>query len=248
MTIPPRINLHEDAIACRARELLELFPTSRFRHGAANEHAIWLGTVGHLPVSAAVQFFNSWRPLSRHQPQLLLLLASAFPGHAEQKAIIEGNAREEGGWKEGHDPHWVLLDNLIRNIGGTPNSAERSEELMIEFQDSLRRPMEEAEAAAVLAGIENPALEISSYFRDVVRLTGFEPLLDEDPYLTIHVRVEPGHIVDSHELALHYMNRGTREREIVLAAFDKVMQFWSEFWATAFEQLKRSIGAASTGD
>ena len=223
----------------RANQLLDSFAKfpPHYLHGTEDSHFRWLQSVKNLPVESAVRFFNVWRPLSRHQPQLLLLLASVFSDPLIQKKIIKGNAEEEGGWNDGHDPHWVLLDQLIQRLGGTPIVVARSEEIMVKFENSLRCPMSEATASGILAGIENPALDISAYFREIVLRSGFANLLKRDLYLTIHVKVEPHHIVDSHEMALWYMKQGSKERDEVLGAFQQVMKFWSAFWEVAFSEL-----------
>ncbi|HXH95288.1 MAG TPA: iron-containing redox enzyme family protein [Thermoanaerobaculia bacterium] len=228
-----------DTTTKRAVRLLSIFATfpPYYRHGRENEHLRWLLSLSSLELDRVIRFFNAWRPLSRYQPQLLLLLASVFSDAQKQKTIIMGNAVEEGGWTDGHDPHWALLDDLIVTLGGTPVVLKRSEELMVSFLNGLRRPMSEAYAVGILAGIENPALDISDYFREVVRLTGRSDLLESNLYLSIHVKVEPLHIIDTHEMALEYMARGPQERAEVLAAFKEVMLFWSEFWNAAFNDL-----------
>jgi len=215
-----------------------------YPHGNADPHLAVLRRLKRLSVKKAVRFFNVWRPLSRHQPQILLILASVFRDPDVQKIIIKGNAEEEGGWIDGHDPHWVLLDNLIKSMGGKPQVVARFERMMVKFENSLRRPMTEATAAGILAGIENPALDISRYFHEVVCRSGFGDLLKHDLYLTIHVKVEPHHIIDSHVAALEHMNRSLRERKEVLAGFARVMNFWAEFWDAAFRELDEDPIAA----
>lgn len=229
-----------------AQQLLNVFSSfpPYYPHGSDDPHLRWLRSLTYLPLGQVIRFFNAWRPLSRHQPQLLLLMASVFDDPLIQKRIVKGNAEEEGGWNEGHDPHWVLLDHLIKKLGGTPVVVGRSEEIMNRFQEGLRRPMSEAAAAGILAGIENPALDISAYFQEIVRCSGFRHLIDEDLYLSIHVKVEPGHIVDSHELALQYMREGREERAEVLSAFADVMNFWSGFWTAAFNDLTETQRAS----
>ena len=225
----------------RAQELLEEFLQyyPGWLHGAANEHYKWIQGVDSLPVEHIVAFFNAWRPLSRHQPQILLLLASAFPDRVDQKRVILGNYFEEAGMAEGFDPHYALLDNLITKLGGTPAIVNRSEKIMDDFHQGLWRPTVGARASGLLAGIENPALEISAFFHEVVRRSGFPQLLETDLYLKIHVAVEPIHIVDTHEIALRYMAQGAQQREEVLTAFKEVMQFWTAFWSAAFTDLKQ---------
>src|ERR1039458_3092781 len=141
----------------RAHELLEMFSTyyRGWLHGPTNEHLTWIQSIGCLTVENAVAFFNRWRPLSRHQPQILLLLASAFPDQADRKRVMLGNYFEEDGMEEGYDPHYTLLDELITKLGGTPAIVNRSEEIMNEFHQGLWRPTSPARAAGLLAGIEN---------------------------------------------------------------------------------------------
>ena len=119
----------------RARVLLEEFQLfyPGWRHGAQNEHWQWLSGIPSLEVKHVIAFFNAWRPLSEHQPQVLLLLASAFPDQEDQRRIIENNFREEAGMQAGHDPHHKLLDDLIRKLGGQPTVVHRSESIMSAF-------------------------------------------------------------------------------------------------------------------
>lgn len=236
----------ERSVVARAQELQDLFEKFPpfYRHGLANRHLTWLLRTDELPRAAVVRFFNAWRPLSRHQPQILSLLAAAFGNPLEQKTIVMNNLLEEGGFIEGCDPHWVLLDNLIMKLGGVPKIVKRSEEAMRRFHRSIWRPMKARTAAGYIAGIENPALDISAYFCEVVRRCGFEHLLADDPYLRIHTIVEVQHVVDSHESALRHMEKGARARADVLAAFEEVMEFWTTFWDVAFGELMRHSEAA----
>src|ERR1039458_659957 len=100
----------------RAAELLAVFEEyyPDWRHGQANEHLKWIRNFGRLESEHVIAFFNAWRPLSRHQPQILLLLASAFPDQIDRKFVISGNYLEEDGIQDGHCPHYELLDQLIR--------------------------------------------------------------------------------------------------------------------------------------
>lgn len=95
--------------------------------------------------------------------------------------------------------------------------------------------MTPAQATGYVAGIEHPALDISAYFNKIIELCGFSPLLKSDLYLTIHIDVEPDHIIWSHGNALRYM-RGKNRKE-VLTAYKSVMDFWIKFWALAFRRL-----------
>jgi hypothetical protein len=234
------IAFEQEEIERRADELLNQFASlpPHYASGRANPHLRWLKGIDRLSPEAVVHFFNAWRPLSVHQPQILALLLSAFDDPQVRRKIGEDNLREEDGWQDGHDPHFRLLDNLIEKLGGVPRSIARSETIMNAFHDGLWRPTTPARAAGLLAGIEHPALDISAYFHEVVRRSGFESLLQTDLYLTIHVRVEPVHIVDTHELAARYMNEGPAQRAEVVSAFEEVMRFWQDFWASAFEDLR----------
>lgn len=231
----------QEAIERRAEELLNQFASlpPHYERGPKNSHLRWLKGIDRLSPKAVVHFFSAWRPLSVHQPQILALLLSAFADPSIRRNIGEHNLREEDGWQDGHDPHFALLDNLIEKLGGVPRSIARSEMIMNAFHDGLWRPTTPARAAGLLAGIEHPALDISAYFHEVVRRSGFESLLETDLYLTIHVRVEPMHIVDTHELAVRYMNEGPTQRAEVVSAFEEVMRFWQDFWASAFEDLRK---------
>ncbi|HYR29312.1 MAG TPA: iron-containing redox enzyme family protein [Thermoanaerobaculia bacterium] len=223
----------------RALELIHLF--SQFppypRHGLDDPHLATLITLHDLPLDRVIQFFNAWRPLSAHQPQILYLLTAAFPEQRDRKRMNELNIRDEDGYKRGHQPHVALLDHLIVTLGGTPVVHERTEKIMNAFHDGLWRPTTAARSAGLAAGIEHVAMQISRYFREVVRLSGFPELVTTNPYLAIHVVVEPQHIADTHEIALRYMEQGFAERAEVLAAFEEVLTFWANFWNATFEEL-----------
>jgi hypothetical protein len=60
--------------------------------------------------------------------------------------------------------------------------------------------------------------------------------------LTIHVKVEPIHIIDTHETALRYMAQGEQQHQEVLTAFTEVMWFWTSFWAAVFTDLTNRNG------
>lgn len=232
--------------AKRARELQKQFEEfyPDWVYGSDNPHLRWVQTRSHLNVEDVVQFFNAWRPLSRHQPQILLLLASAFPEHADRKPFIKRNYLDEDGIEDGMDPHYELLDQLIRKLGGVPAVLPRSEAIMTQFHQDLWRPTTPARSAGLLAGIEAPALEISSFFQEVVSRSGFPELLSTDPYLRIHTVVEFVHIVDTHETALRHIDQGPQQREEVLTAFKEVMSFWCAFWDAAWQDLKAATAPA----
>ena len=208
---------------------------SAYRHGKANPHLKWLTSVERLPAVRVIDFLNFWYPVSRHQPQILLLCASAFPERDDRRHIIEWNYLEEDGLaKTSHDAHYDLLAQLITKLGGLVEPSPVSERLVSDFHQELWRGLSPAAAAGTLAGIEHPALDISEYFRNSVKACGHEPLLETDPYLTIHVVVEPRHIIDTHGTAQTYMKRSQKERREVIAAFREVTMFWKKFWAKAF--------------
>lgn len=230
----------------RAQEVLEEFLKyyPEWLHGQHNEYLKSIQPINRLKAEHVVAFFNAWRPLSRHQPQILLLLASAFPDHADRHRLIRGNYLEEDGIAAGHCPHYMLLDKLIESLGGTPAIVSRSEKIMSDFHQGLWRPTTPARAAGLLAGIENPAMDISAFFHEVVGRSGFPNLLKKDRYLTIHVEVEPIHIIDTHETALRYMAQGAKQREEVLTGFKEVMEFWTKFWSVPFADLNQMQQAA----
>jgi hypothetical protein len=236
----------DDKIQKRAQELLDTFAEfpPHFPNGSANPHLQWLRSVACLPVAHVIQFFNAWRPLSRHQPQLLLLLASFFPDQPDRKQLGVRNIEEEDGWKDGHDAHYELLDQLIVKLGGTPGIFPQSEEIMTAFHEGLIRPTTPARAAGLLAGIEHPAILITTYFHEVISRSGFADLLTSDIYLRVHTSVEPIHVIDTHESALQYLKQGLRQRSEVLTAFEEVMVFWEAFWNSAFSDLRGVSQAA----
>jgi Iron-containing redox enzyme len=214
------------------------------KHGMDDPYLRWLRSVEKLPLDGVVHFFNAWRPLSAHQPQILYLLAAAFPEQRDRKRMAVGNIWEEDGYQDGHDAHVVLLDQLIIKMGGTPVILERTERIMDRFHQGLWRPTTPARSAGLAAGIEHVAMQISQYFHEVVLRSGFPELLKTDLYLTIHVQVEPQHIVDTHEIALRYMANSPRERAEVLAAFEEVLTFWADFWNATFDDLQRLLIAS----
>jgi hypothetical protein len=75
------------------------------------------------------------------------------------------------------------------------------------------------------------------------RSRGRPDLLSSDPYLSIHVDVEPSHIIWSHGNALDWMEDETKQRdegytkEDIVEAYQHAMSFWNNFWALAFGKL-----------
>lgn len=222
----------------KATALLDVFSKfTEYRHGTRNPYRDWLDTDTSLAPELVVRFLCFWYPVSRRQPQILLRCAAAFPDHADRKLIMQNYLEEDGLIEAGHNPHYDLLEKLINKIGGDLAPDIVAEGLIGKLYNALNE-VSHAQASGFLAGIEHPALDISAYFNKVIGLCGFSNLLTSDPYLTIHIDVEPDHIVWSHGSALRYM-KGDKEEE-VLHAFQNVMSFWKEFWAAAFSKLNYS--------
>src|SRR5882762_4826032 len=55
------------------------------KHGTHNPYLKWLNTNPVLTIGQVVDFLKFWYPVSRHQPQILLLCMSAFIGHNDRK-------------------------------------------------------------------------------------------------------------------------------------------------------------------
>lgn len=226
--------------------LVQLSGLSEYQHGAANPHLRYLAGLRSMSLEEAIAFLNAWYPISRHQPQILLFLASLLSEHADRKKLFLGNIVEEDGYGAGHHPHYDLLGKvLIPKLGGVlapdPVTDRMNLDLLEQMRCHLRTP---SHAAGALAAIEFPALDVSDILRAVVRLAGRAELLQTDPYLVIHVRVEPEHIIDSHEMALRLTARGPVEQAEVESGFTMVMKFWMKFWPQAFSVLSRDVKAA----
>ena len=142
--------------------------------------------------------------------------------------------------RAGDDPHYDLLEQLINRLGGPIVHDAEAEAITAKFHNSLGL-MTAAEATGVLAGVEHPALTISWYLHRMIELCGATELLAADPYLTIHVRVEPEHIIWAHGKGVDYL--ATDERETVIRAFRQVMAFWEEYWPLAFSRLNYPLYA-----
>ena len=221
----------------RAIALLDHFSVfTDYRHGKDNPYLKWLAHNPPLSVRAVIDFFNFWYPLSRRQPQILLRCASEYAEQADRQLIMLNYREEDGLMKLGDQPHYSLLENLILKLGGDLHPDEKGQALMNELFTWITKTVSSpAQASGVLAGLEHPALDISLYFRRTVTLCGFPELLRTDPYLTIHVAVEPDHIIWSHGNALRYLEEG--EKALFLSTYQKVMDFWQEFWPQAFAKL-----------
>lgn len=219
----------------KALALLDTF--SRFtgyKHGLDNPYRRWLSGLDRLDRDAVRRFLCAWYPVSRHQPQILYLCMAAYPDWADRRGLWENIGEEDGLMHPGDDPHYDLLEQLINKLGGSLVRDPEAEALASKFHDTLGL-MTPAEATGVLAGVEHPALTISWYLHRIIELCGSSELLTTDPYLSIHVRVEPEHIIWAHGKGLQYFESG--EREAVVAAFRRVMTFWDEYWPLAFSRL-----------
>jgi hypothetical protein len=213
-----------------------------YQHRGQNPYLNWLKTDPQLTAADMNKFFNIWHPVSRHQPQILLQIAAVFPDWRDRYFIMKNYLEEDGMVKQGDDPHYVLLERLIIELGGKPEPDQEAEELVRKFHESLLE-MTAAEATGILAAIEHPALDISDYFQQLTRLCGRSELTRTDPYLYIHVAVEPKHIIWSHGNALDWMEDEEKQRKEaytkadIVNAYKRSMEFWNEFWQIAFRQL-----------
>lgn len=232
-----------DERQAKAEAYLDRFAgLTEYRHRSHNPYLNWLKANPRLEPDFMYRFFNYWYPVSRHQPQILLRIAAAYPDWGDRKLIVNNYIEEDGMVRPGDDPHYVLLEEFIVKLGGRLNVDPEAEHLVASFHKSLVG-MTAAEATGYVAAIEHPALDISDYFCQITRLAGRAELLQSDPYLSIHVEVEPNHIIWSHGNALNWMedvDRQAREgysKDEVIAAYQKAMSFWNDFWALAFSKL-----------
>jgi Iron-containing redox enzyme len=213
-----------------------------YEHRGRNRHLTWLKSYPTLPPDALFRFFCFWAPVSFHQPQILLKIAGAYSDWKDRRLIMLNYLEEEGMTKEGHHPHHVLLQHLLAKLGGRMDPDPEADELISAFHRSIVG-MSAAQATGYLAGIEHVALDVSDFFTVIVRNAGRAELLTSDPYLAIHVDVEPKHIIWSHGNALDWMqDKAKQERdgytaEEVLDAFKHAMNFWDDFWGKAFRKL-----------
>ncbi len=213
-----------------------------YNHRDRNPYLKWLRTKPKLPSDVMYRFFNYWQPVSRHQPQILLSVAGAYPKWADRKLIMMNYLEEDGMVNSGDEPHYDLLEKLLVKLGGKLEVDPQAEALVASFHRSIVG-MTAAQATGYVAAIEHPALDISDYFTTLARIADREELLKSDPYLSIHVDVEPRHIIWSHGNALDWMQdkeRQSREgydTDEVTDAFKHAMNFWDGFWALAFEKL-----------
>src|SRR4051812_30678428 len=89
-----------------------------YRHRGANPYLSWLNSSPSLQSDAMYRFFNFWYPVSRHQPQILLRIAAAYPDWKDRRLIIKNYIEEDGMLRDGDDPHYDLLEALIKKLGG----------------------------------------------------------------------------------------------------------------------------------
>lgn len=238
----------------KAESYLDRFAplTMGYQHRQRNPYLRWLKTGPRLEASAMYRFFNYWYPVSRHQPQLLLLIAATFPEWDDRSLIMKNYIEEDGMAELGHHPHYELLEHLIVELGGKLEVDRDAEAQVSEFHRSLIG-MTPAQAVAVVAAIEHPALDISDYFQMITRLSGRADLLSVDPYLYIHKDVEPNHIIWTHGNAIDWMEDKEKQRRLgytkaeLVDAFQNAMTFWSEFWQLAFERLGYRSGSDVVG-
>ena len=215
---------------------------TEYKHRRHNPYLAWLRTNPQLRPDFMYRFFNYWYPVSRHQPQILLGIAAAYSEWTDRRLIINNYIEEDGMVRSGDDPHYVLLERFIEKLGGQLDVDREAEELVSKFHRSLVA-VTPAQATGYVAAIEHPALDISDYFCQITRLAGQPDLVQTDPYLYIHVDVEPNHIIWSHGNALDWIEDADKQRreaysrEDVIGAFQSAMAFWNEFWRLAFTKL-----------
>lgn len=227
----------------KAEAYLNRFSTyTTYKHRGVNPYLRWLKSKPRLLPGAMYRFFNYWYPVSRHQPQILLHIAAAYPQWADRRLLINNYIEEDGMLKEGDQPHYDLLEELIEKLGGRLDVDPQAEALVSAFHRTLNT-MKPGQATGYVAAIEHPALDISDYFQHITRLAGRAELLKSDPYLFIHVAVEPRHIIWSHGNALDWMEDLEKQQregysaDEVIGAFQAAMAFWDEFWQLAFQKL-----------
>lgn len=233
------LSLHERIN--KAESLLDTFSEyTDYRHSAHNPYRQWLASNPVLTPEQVFSFLSYWYPVSRHQPQILLRCTSAFPEWSDRKLMMQNYLEEDGMVKDGHEPHYDLLQRLMKKLNPTFEADMRfrgnpEADAKVSSFHELFHSMTPAEATGYVAAIEHPALDISYYFNKIIDLCGRKDLLTSDLYLTIHVDVEPDHIIWSHGNALRYIEEGRKDE--VIGAFQKAMTFWVSFWDKAFTKL-----------
>ena len=221
----------------RSNLLLERFSAiTGYRPGDRNPGLRYLHSIESLTPEQVVAFLNFFYLVSVGQPGLLFLMMSALKDHKDRGRVFPNVAEEDGWANPGDDPHFVLLERLIKKLGGRVEPPKTARDIVEPFYDGLPRPTA-AEAVGIIAGVEHPGMDISKFLRRMVSLAGFASLLPRDPYLYIHADVEDLHVLWSHSHAEEYMDRGPEEREGVLRGFRRAMSFWDGFWPPAFATL-----------
>jgi len=230
-------------LEAQAAQFLDTFAQyTDYQHGEQNPYLARLNGVQTLSRDRALEFLCIWYSFSRRTPQILLSCAAAYPDQPSRKQLMANYLEEDGLTGEGHEPHYDLLVHLIEKMGGTLVLNERAESIIEHFM-SLLPGMSEARATGFVSGFEHPALDITLILMEVVKKAGFPELLDTDPYLRIHVQVEPSHIIWAHGKCLPYI-RDRHTRVEAVRGFTDVMGFWRAFWNLAFERLMPTPVAA----
>ena len=227
----------------KAESYLDLFSEyTAYKHRSLNPYLNWLKSNPILMPDVVYRFFNFWYPVSRHQPQMLWRIAAAYPDWSDRHLIILNAIEEDGHVNAGDDPHYNLLEQLIIKLGGKLDIDPEAEDLVNKFHKSLDS-MTPAQATGYVTAIEHPALDISDYFITITTLCGYPELLESDKYLSIHVDVEPNHLIWSHGNALDWMQDEEKMKRLeyrkqdITDAFTHAMAFWDNFWALAFSKL-----------
>ncbi len=227
----------------KAESYLDRFSQfTNYKHLGLNPYLKWLRSNPKLNPDVVYRFFNFWYPVSRHQSQILFRIAAAYSDWKDRRLIFDNLVEEDGHVKPGDYPHYDLLEELIIKLGGELKVDPEAEALVTKFHKSLDS-MTPAQATGYVAAIEHPALDISDYFTTITTLCGFPELLESDPYLSIHVNVEPNHIIWSHGNALDWMQDVAKQKVEgydkmeVIAAFQSAMSFWDNYWLLAFTKL-----------
>lgn len=227
----------------KAESYLDLFSKfTVYKHRGLNPYLNWLKSNPKLEADAIYRFLNFWYPVSRHQPEILWRIGAAYPDWIDRHYVMLNLIEEDGHVKISDNPHYDLLEALIVKLGGKLAIDPEAEALVNEFHKSLDG-MTPAQATGYIAAIEHPALDISDYFTTITTLSGHSNLLIEDKYLSIHVDVEPNHLIWSHGNALDWMEDEEKMKRLeyckedITDAFTHAMAFWDNFWSLAFAKL-----------
>lgn len=237
LSIASREPLSSDPVETADALLYRFAMWTEYQHGANNAALRELeGSDAPISPEHAVDFLNVWYAFSRRTPQVLLRAASAFLEREDRRLVMQNYIEEDGLTQPEHVPHYDLLELLIGKMGGTLAPDAVTVERMDTFLDDIAN-LTPAAASGVVAGFEHPALDITRILNAVVTRAGYGHLVTTDPYLVIHLAVEPSHIVWSHSTALRFMRRGSEDADAMLDAFRSVMRFWRAFWSRAFDTL-----------